>query len=120
MTRYFTRMDEIFHADVMGKSDIIGIQPDLINPENSGRSQIEASTGQGNTANTRPDTLRTETCEYMNIIRKSRDKVKRISTAFGKTYDDIKKLEPDDQLLSTLRENINELDNLFWGYSDRK
>jgi hypothetical protein len=89
MARYFARIDALYQTETMRRSEFTGSQTDAARPDAQ---------------------------EYTNIISESRLKVKKISAAFNKFDNDMKKLQDHEQLVSTVRKNLDSLGRNFWDW----
>jgi len=93
MARYYARIGEIIQAEIMKQNEKANIQP-ADNAYQSAEKQ--------------------DMQESLDIIQQSKQKVKRISTTFSRTDDDMKKLEREVQILSMVRKNLDNMTRKFW------
>jgi hypothetical protein len=111
MARYYKRIDEIFQADALKQR-----VPDEGEAGNSSEGEGHPDTINSPASSGLTDTALPDTQKYLNVIEKSKRKLNKISTSFSLLDEDMKKLEDDGHLLSTVRENLDNLGRNFWEY----
>jgi hypothetical protein len=109
MARYYKRIDEIFQADALKRR-----VPDDGEAGNSPEGEEHPETINSPSSSALTDTALPDAQKYLNVIEKSKRKLKKISTSFSLLDEDMKKLEDDGHLLSTVRENLDNLGRNFW------
>lgn len=105
MARYYTKIDEIFQVEAVKQRAAAGEKP----VESAERQEPRNCDGAPEALPAVPDAS-----EYPDLMGKYRQKIDKISTAFSRLDADMKKLEDDGQLLSTVRENLQDLGRNFW------
>jgi hypothetical protein len=116
MSRYYTRLDEIFHTGVTEQSKPARSQPTDFSYQCGATSGAITGAGRSNTMAIPFNTAKLDFLEYMNSIKQSRRKVEQISTIFSKFDDNMKQLENEGQLLNAVRENLGNLGLNFWDW----
>jgi hypothetical protein len=115
MGRYYTRIAEIVQEEIMKQNELAGIKPEDTTSQSTELSTIVDSQDQVNPEPDVSSEAEFDTQEPLDIIHKSRRTVKRISTAFNRTDDDMKKLEREGQILSIVIKNLNAISRKYFG-----
>lgn len=115
MGRYYTRIAEIVEEEIMKQNELAGIKPEDTTSQSTELSTIVDNQVQVEAEPDDSSEAEFDTQEPLDIIHKSRRTVKRISTAFNRTDDDMKKLEREGQILSIVIKNLNAISRKYFG-----
>ena len=114
MARYYTKIGKIVQAEIMKQNELANTQPPDNSYQNTEQSVQTDSPEQRDNTSSVPDSTQPDITESLDIIKKSKQKVKLIDTAFNRTDDDMKKLEREGQILSMVRRNLDNMTRKFW------